>query len=362
MPAPASHRLLIPPSSALRLLRLLLWCASLVLALAALAWGGVALAYRLPGPPWLGPAGGGLWALAWLGVAGYSLRRGRLLLLWSAGLLLAAGLLLWWGTLRPASERDWADDVARLTQIRTDPERPDLVQLQDVRNFRWRSDTDYTARWETRQYDLSQLESVDLALSYWMGPAIAHTLVSFGFHDGRHVVFSIEIRKERGEQYSALAGFFKQYEMALIAADERDILAVRTNVRDEEVHLYRVNLDRPAMRALFLGYARQAAQLQLQPRFYNTLTANCTTIVYGLARQVVQGLPLDVRLLLSGYLPEYLAQVGGLTPGMPLDGLRSVGDITLRAQQWQAPAQDPDTAASIDFSRWIRRGIPPLQP
>lgn len=341
-------------------LRALGWVLGGLAALLGLLWGWGALHYQGPQRPWLLWPLLALWGLAWLAAGAWAWRSGRPLLLWGVGALLLAAMLLWWSTITPRQDRDWADDVAHITRMQPAAADADIVELQDVRNFIWRSETDYTARWDRRRYDLTQLRSVDMAVSYWMGPAIAHTLVSFGFADGRQLVFSFEIRKEKGEAFDALAGFFKRYELALIAADERDILAVRTNVRGEQVFLYRVHMPQAAMRALLLSYAQQAAQLHQQPRWYHTLTANCTTIVWEMAQRLVGGLPLDWRLLASGYLPEYLQSVGALTPGVSLQALRAAGDITARAQQWQPPAGASDAAASIDFSRAIRQGIPPL--
>lgn len=346
-------------------LRALAWAGSGLCALVTLLWGAGALWYQWAlRPAWLWP-GLALWALGWLVVAAWAGRSGRMGALWLGGALLMAVLLAWWASISPRDDRDWADDVAHITRIQEGATAgtiagADPVQLHHVRNFTWRSETDYTARWDTRRYDLAQLRSVDMAVSYWMGPAIAHTLVSFGFADGQQLVFSFEIRKEKGEAFDALAGFFKRYELALIAADERDILAVRTNVRGEQVFLYRVDMPQPAMRGLFRAYAAQAAALHTTPRWYHTLTANCTTIVWEMAQRLVGGLPLDWRLLASGYLPEYLQSVNGLTPGQSLDALRAAGDITARAQQWLPPAGADDAAASIDFSRAIRQGIPPL--
>ena len=346
----------------LHVLRALGWAGSGLAALLALLWGAGALWYQWEARPALLWPLLALWGLAWLLVAVLAWRSSRLGLLWGGGALLMALILAWWATITPRDDRAWADDVARITRIHSADSGSDIVELQDVRNFAWRSETDYTARWDHHRYDLNQLQSVDMAVSYWMGPAIAHTLVSFGFANGEHLVFSFEIRKEKGEAFDALAGFFKRYELALIAADERDILAVRTNARGEQVFLYRVDMAPAAMRALFLSYAEQAAALHTAPRWYHTLTANCTTIVWDMAQRLVGGLPLDWRLLASGYLPEYLQSVNGLTPGQSLEALRSAGDITPRAQQWQAPAGADDMAASIDFSRAIRAGIPPLTP
>lgn len=341
-------------------LRALGWALGGLAALLGLLWGWGALHYQGPQRPWLLWPLLALWGLAWLAAGAWAWRSGRPLLLWGVGALLLAAMLLWWSTITPRQDRDWADDVAHITRMQPAAADADIVELQDVRNFIWRSETDYTARWDRRRYDLTQLRSVDMAVSYWMGPAIAHTLVSFGFADGQQLVFSFEIRKERGEAFDALAGFFKRYELALIAADERDILAVRTNVRGEQVFLYRVHMPQAAMRTLLLSYAQQAAQLHQQPRWYHTLTANCTTIVWEMAQRLVGGLPLDWRLLASGYLPEYLQSVGALTPGVSLQALRAAGDITARAQQWQPPVGASDAAASIDFSHAIRQGIPPL--
>ncbi|MBB6084502.1 Lnb N-terminal periplasmic domain-containing protein [Castellaniella defragrans] len=252
----------------------------------------------------------------------------------------------WWLSLRPSNDRDWADEVSRPLRGSI---QGSVVTLHDIRDFDWRSDTDYTARWHDGVYDLDELASVDMALSYWMGPAIAHTLVSFGFTDGRHVVFSVEIRRERGEAFSTVGGFLKQFELAIVAAEERDILHVRAGPRGEQVFLYPIRMPVPAMRALFRSYVARANRLADEPRFYHTLTANCTTLVYDMVRPLVPGLPLDIRLILSGYLPEYLYRHGGLDTSQPLEVLRAQADITRRAAR-------PGTAA--EFSRRIRAPEP----
>lgn len=319
---------------------------SLLVAASAL-WGGLAIAYQAPGGVW----GKGAAALLWTGVCA-----GAVVALWRrgpwrrrAGWAYLAGVVAlcgWWQTLAPSNDRVWADDVAKM--LHGTVQGP-VVTLANVRNFDWRSDDDYTARWETRQYDLDQLVSVDMALSYWSGPAIAHTLVSFGFSDGRHVVFSVEIRKERGEQFSEIGGFFKQFELSVVAAEERDILYVRAGPRGESVYLYPVRMPVPAMRELFLSYVATANALVDTPRFYHTVTANCTTLVYQMVRAIVPGLPLDTRILLSGYLPEYLYEQGGLDTEVPLEVLRQQAAVGPLA----APGDDARA-----FSRQIRRQGP----
>ena len=256
-------------------------------------------------------------------------------------------LAAWWSTLQPSHHRLWADDVAQLLEARIDG---DHVQLKNVRNFEWRSETDYTPRWESRTYDLARLRSADLVLSYWMGPHIAHTLVSFGFDDGERVVFSLEIRKERHESFSAVGGFFRQFEQILVAADERDIVRTRSNARGEDVYLYRLQMSQENVRALFLEYLKAANKLRRAPRFYNTLTSNCTTIVFELARLIAPALPMDYRLLLSGHFAEYVYDLHGLTPGYRYGELQALGHINERAL-----ASD---ASGNDFSTSIRQGMP----
>jgi hypothetical protein len=227
-----------------------------------------------------------------------------------------------------------------------------VATLSNVRNFEWRGESDYTARWETRSYDLATLQSLDLITSYWGSPAIAHLLISFGFTDGEHVVFSVEIRREKGEAFSEIGGFFREFELSVIAADERDVIRVRTNIRGEDDYLYHIRLPREDIRSLFAAYLEQANGLVEKPRFYNTITANCTTLVFQMMRRIVGKLPLNYRLLLSGYLPEYVYAVGGLDPRYTLEQLRAFGRITERAKQADRSPQ---------FSQEIRRGIPPLE-
>ncbi len=305
------------------------------------AWGAMALWYQLPGNATVRTLGGTLWALAVIALAAVAMVRRSWLPL-GVYTAMYALLLLWWAGIAPSGTRVWADDVARQF---TGTVSGSKVTLDNVRDFDWRSDDDYDARWETRHYDLEHLASADAVLSYWGSRAIAHAMLSFGFDDGNRVVFSVEIRRQRGEQYSPIGGFFKQFETVLVAADEHDIIRVRTNVRGEDDYLYPLRMDKAAMRRLFLSYVQAANTLAGRPAFYNTITSNCTTIVYRMARQIEPGLPWDIRLLLTGYLPGYLHEVGAVDRSVPLDELRRRSRITERAR---------NTAAGDDFSRAIR--------
>jgi hypothetical protein len=180
-----------------------------------------------------------------------SLVTSRRQLAFTVYIVLIALVFAWWSTIHPSNDRDWQPDVARNVTATIDNNR---VVVDNVRNFNWRSDQDFDQRWEQRTYDLAQLHDVDLILSYWSGEAIAHLIVSFGFDDGQRLDFSIETRKERGEEYSTIAGFFKQYELVIIAADERDIVRVRSNIRGEDVRIYRLRMPPKYARQLLEEY------------------------------------------------------------------------------------------------------------
>ena len=315
----------------------------LVAALVAL-WGTLALWYRLP----LGEFGRyalpALWiVLAFLALAAVIAARWRLTLPFVAAL---AALLIWWSTIQPTGKGDWAPDVARQFTAAVEGS---TARLSDVRDFDWRSDSDFTERWEGRSYDLDTITGVDLFASYWAGPAIAHTMLSFGFSDGRHLVFSVEVRRKQGEVYSAVSGFFKQDELVVIAADERDVIRVRSNVRGEDVQLFRLRTSPPQAKELFLYLLSEANDLAARPRFYNTATTNCTTVPFHLAQKLDPDLPVDWRVLVSGYLPDYLYDIGALSHQVPLTELRQRGQIDTRAK---AAGESPD------FSALVRVGVP----
>ncbi len=317
---------------------------SLLIVICAL-WGGLALYYQLPFAQLGLLIGLVLWTVLSIValVLVWRYQRWQGLLLYC---VLHAALLVWWFNLAPSNQHLWEDDVAQMTSGQVEG---DHITLFNVRNFDWRSETDYTPRWETRQYDLSQLKSVDMLTSHWGMDAIAHVLVSFGFDDQQFVTFSVEIRKKKGQEFDEIAGFFKQYELSILAIDERDAVAVRPNVRGEDTYLYRIDMPADIRRQLFLSYIEQANQLIEEPRFYNTVTANCTTLVFGMMQHISGGLPLDARLLLTGYLPSYIEELDGLTDGFDLEQLRNAGRITERSKQ---------AGHSVNYSKIIRQGVP----
>jgi hypothetical protein len=261
--------------------------------------------------------------------------------------LAAFGAVLgWWLTIPPRNDRDWLADVARTATAVVEGNR---VTVGNLRNFDYRSETDFTARWETRSYDLDQLRGVDLFICFWGPTAIAHTITSWEFADGPPLAISIETRKEKGEVYSAVRGFFRQFELYYVVADERDVVRLRTNHRGEQVYLYRIRMSVAQARALLLDYLTEVDRLSRHPKWYNALTHNCTTGIRYHLKHLGVGQRLDWRILANGRLDELLYARGSVDTRLPLAELRRRGAISARAREAD---QDPN------FSARIREGVP----
>jgi hypothetical protein len=245
----------------------------------------------------------------------------------------------------PSNDRDWLPENERLSWADIDGDR---ITVHNIRNFDYRSETDFIPAYYDKSFFLSQLESVDVIAVYWMGPAIAHVFISFGFAGGDHLAVSIEARKEKGEGYSTIKGFFRQYELYYVVADERDVIRLRTNYRrdpPEEVYIYRIIGDIEDGRRLFLAYVDQLNQLKARPEFYNSLTTNCTTNIWLNTRINSNHPPFSWKILASGYVPEYLYEIGRLDNTLPFPEIQKRAHVNSRAQA-------ADTA--FDFSKRIR--------
>ena len=323
---------------------------ALVLAL-LLAWSVLAIYFsNLPWQP-LRIAFASLYGIAVIGAFALKERRGRTIL-WF--LVATAGVFAWWLTIKPSNLRDWAPEVALLPQAEF---KGDNVTITKLRDFEYRSEQDFTAHYEQRTYDLQALESMDLVLSYWgANRGIAHVILSFGFAGGDHVAVSVETRPEKGETYSAIGGFFKQFEVIYILAEERDVVQLRTNIRKERVYLYPTRLPRDAVRLIFKQLLMEANDLVEHPVFYQALQHNCTTAWIAIAEEAGgRRVPFDMRLLLNGYLDQLMYErgrlVGDESQGLPYDEMRGQHYITEDAQKYQG---DPN------FSAKVRAHLPKL--
>jgi hypothetical protein len=259
-------------------------------------------------------------------------------------------VLAWWLTLQPSNNHDWQPDVAVLASADIDGNK---VTVHNIRNCDYRTETDFDVRHYDRTFDLDRIRTAELYMVYWGSPNIAHTMMSFGFADGGYLCFSIETRKKKGQDYSAVKGLFRQYELIYIVADERDVVRLRTNYRQgEEVYLFRLNGSPAQVRELFLDYMRRMNSLRERPEWYSALTHNCTTSIRT-QRAAADRAPWDWRMLANGHGDELLYERGMIATNLPLAELKERCHINARAR-----AADRDA----DFSRLLRQGVPGIKP
>jgi hypothetical protein len=270
------------------------------------------------------------------------LRRGVLAII--CGFVL---LVLWWRSIPPSNARDWQRDVQVLPYADI---QGDKVTIHNIRNCDYRTETDYDVHLDTRTYDLNNLGTCDLYIVYWGSPLICHTMLSFGFKGDEYVCVSIETRKEVGEDYSALRGFFRQYELTYIVADERDVVRLRTNYRkDEEVYLYRLAAKPEVVREVFLDYLKSVNSLHGGPEWYNALTSNCTSNIRGHTKPYAPNAKWDWRIIVNGLIDEMVYNNGSMDRSLPFAELKARSHINARAR---AADKDPQ------FSVRIREGLP----
>ncbi|MDZ4289282.1 MAG: DUF4105 domain-containing protein [Prosthecobacter sp.] len=309
---------------------------------ALLVWGMLAIYWS--NLPWGGLRvilAGVFGVVGVLGLVRMPRRRGWLLF----GLLLTL-VVIWQASIQPSNARDWRPEVAVLPGVSMDGDR---VKLTGVRHFDYRTKSDFTVRYEEREVQLSHLQAVDFFISYWEADGdVGHTFVSFVFDNAPPVCISIEARLEKGETYSVIATCFKQAELIYVVGDERDIVRVRTNYRDEDVYLYRTRATPEQARALFLSYLKSINRLAGHPEFYSPLSNNCTVNIDRHAHNQGRGGPFDIRLLLNGHVDGLMYERHLLDTSVPFDQMRARSSITAKARK-----ADGD----IHFSQRIREGL-----
>jgi hypothetical protein len=244
----------------------------------------------------------------------------------------------------PKTDRDWNTDQAILPEISI---VDDEVAIKNIRNFEYRTTTDYTPRYYNRTFRISDLESVWFMVEPFSGNSgAAHTLLSFGLRDGSYLSVSVEIRKEKGEKFSPVKGLLRQYELMYVIADERDVIKLRSNYRHDQVFLYPIKTEKERIQKLFLGMLERAQKLQREPEYYNTLTSTCTTNIVSHINDLVPGrIPWDTRVLLPAHSDTLAYELGLIDTSLSFDEARARFNINTRAEKY---------ADSSEFSRMIR--------
>jgi hypothetical protein len=145
--------------------------------------------------------------------------------------------------------------------------------------------------------------------------------------------------------------FFKQYELIYILADERDLVALRTNYRKEDVYLFPNPLPPDRVRRLLDDIIARANGLHATPEFYRTIRDNCTTSLIGHLDKVRdKPIPFSLSTLLNGWLPRVAYDDGTIPHDAPFEEMMKRYAITPKGQ---ACGDGPE------YSTCIRQGVGP---
>jgi Domain of unknown function (DUF4105) len=246
----------------------------------------------------------------------------------------------------PSNDRAWHPTQRAPSRAAV---RGPLIEIRNVRDFTYRSETDFDIRYVDRTYDLRKLDSAWYVVSRFGGvPGLAHAFLTFGFSDGQYAAISVEARKERDETYSPFLGVLNSYELMYVAGTERDLIGVRTHVWKEGVTLYPIRADHDKIREVFAGMALRAETLAREPEFYDTLFNSCNSNIVEHVNAIAPGsIGFDVRTILPGFSDRVAYELELIDTSMPLERVREAYRI------------DPAGIALDDgFSRSIRAGLP----
>lgn len=247
----------------------------------------------------------------------------------------------------PSNDRDWSLDQAVLPYAEISG---DLVTIYNIRNFTYRSTTDYTPGYYDATYDLSRLVRVYYIVEPFSGyRGAAHTLLSFEFdvpgEGSKFLAVSVEVRKEKGEVFKALKGMLRQFEIMYVVADERDVLGLRANHRHDDVYVYPVMAEQESVQNMFLQVIDSMNTLKEHPAFYNTITRNCIMEIVRNVHALSPGrIPWQKTLLFPKESDRYAYDLGFLDTSVPFEELRATHKINDLAEQY---AEDADFSLKI---------------
>ncbi len=256
-------------------------------------------------------------------------------------LLLGIGFLIiafciWQFFKVPAMTGDWQTPLSRLSSAEF---HGDLVTVKNVRNFQYNGseeEKDLVPDWYDRTYDLSKLSKVWFVSEPFKDLSIAaHTFVSFEFSDGNFLSISIEARKLKGQQYDLFQGLLRTYPLMYIAADERDAILVRANIRHAEVELYPVKTTPEKGRALLVDMLNKMNDLGVHPDWYNTANANCTSQIAWHVNRVTPGRisSLTWQTWVTGFADAAALQQGLLDTDLPIAEARKKYSVSKRSRE-----------------------------
>ncbi|MDP2586586.1 MAG: DUF4105 domain-containing protein [Candidatus Komeilibacteria bacterium] len=272
-------------------------------------------------------------------------KRKKLLLI---GFFFLCALFIWQVPKKPAVDADWQTHLAvpSLAEF-----KDNLVFIKNVRNFRYGpTEEEMQPAYYDKTYNLEEIKQVWFVVEPFNGQKyLAHTFLSFEFESGDFLAITIEARKTKNQKYGIIKGALRTFPLMYIAADERDVVLLRANLRQDNVYTYPVKLARPEnARLLLTDMLERMNELVVKPAWYNTFLANCTSsIVYHVNRVSPSRVGnFSWKLWFTGYSDRLALQMGLIDTDLSLKQARQKYLITPRSQQ---------IGDAEDYSRLIRQ-------
>lgn len=259
-------------------------------------------------------------------------------------ILLVAALsgFLYLASSTPSNERTWIPAQARTAAASAEGTE---ITLQNVRDWTYSAEAVLDEVWLDLTVDTEEIVRVWFLIEPFSDfEAVGHTFLSFELEDGSAISFSVEARREEGEEYSAIKGQFRAYELSYQWGTERDFVTRRLSYLDHPLRLYPLELSPEAAQALFRSLAKETNDLATSPRFYNTLTANCTNVLANLVNEHYPGtLPYDISWNLTGYADRYLMDQGLIALKGTVEETQRAHDLTVHRDAVKAMATTSPT-------------------
>lgn len=236
----------------------------------------------------------------------------------------------------PSNNKNWNDDQKILSFVEINENE---IKIFNIRNISYKSTEDFNVSYYNRTFNLTQLKTLDYLVEELKGfPGFAHTLLTFGFEDGSYVSISVEIRKEKGEKYHPITGMLNKFELMYVIADEKDVINLRTNYRNDTVYLYPIKISKESLDDLFLLMLKETNNLKYEPKFYHTLFSTCTTNLAEVASDSTNEsfFKYHYKILLPGFSDELLLSRGLIKTNLTeIEDVRSYFNINEKARELQ---------------------------
>ena len=245
---------------------------------------------------------------------------------------------------KASNNKNWSLDQKILPEISIDG---DSVTIRNIRYCKYTSESKYVCDYYNKTFKVSELTGLSYIVEPFYIFGAAHTFVSFCFNDEDYVAISVEIRKKVGQTFSAFGGLFNRNELMYVISDERDIIKLRSNYRNNKVYVYPVKVSKEKIQDLFVDMVKRAKKLKEKPEFFNTVLSACTTNIVDHVNKISKGLiPNDYRIWIPENADEFAYELGLLGKDFSFAKLRKRHLINKQAEKY---------VDSENFSREIRK-------